>query len=181
MWTERYSTSEKGYDAFKRSRGSLHPTLSDFNRHGGDSYVTFLIDNGLMTDISNDDLPLSSDHHVSIKSLLLPISSSLFVNYFGFKIEEIQKGTCVNRLKKRIQLEIGPHTLTNYVSVFSLLYDAFITNVKNANKIITDYESMKQSALKKQQQHVLPNGLNVNNNTKRGRKRKSTEDIISQY
>ena len=42
-----------------------------------------------MTDISDDDLTLSG--HMSIKSLLLPLSFSLFVNYFGFKIEEIQQ------------------------------------------------------------------------------------------
>ena len=139
------------------------------------TYLTFLQKNGLMSPTGEPVTNLPS------------LSSSIFVNYCSFKIEEIQKGTCVNRLKKRIQLEVGPHTLIKYVSIFAEMYKAFITDVKDANKIISDYEAVKQKSLKQQQHDIKSHNNNKDDTTtttapvRRGRKRKNTEDIIGQY
>ena len=139
------------------------------------TYLSFLQRNGLMSPCGEATLP--------------SLSSSIFVNYCSFKIEEIQKGTCVNRLKKRLQLEVGPHTLIKYVSIFAEMYKAFITNVKDANKIISDYESVKHkstvppppaAAAATSTSTLMPPPVSIPP-VRRGRKRKNTEDIIGQY
>ena len=175
VFTEKYRPhGRRGSDTLNHSNidTALWSQYADKNN----TYLTFLQRNGLMSP--------SGEPVTSLPSLSL----SIFVNYCSFKIEEIQKGTCVNRLKKRIQLEVGPHTLIQYVSIFAEMYKAFITDVKDANKIISDYEAVKQKSMKhhtdttQQQQHdssasatatVVP--------VRRGRKRKNTEDIIGQY
>ena len=189
MW-KSYVFTEKYRPHGRRGSDTLTHSNVDtavWSQYGdkNNTYLAFLQRNGLMSPSGEPVLPT-----------LPSLSSSIFVNYCSFKIEEIQKGTCVNRLKKRIQLEVGPHTLIKYVSIFAEMYKAFITNVKDANKIISDYESVKHKSLKT---------ITTNNTTasaspapaslllpsppppppappvRRGRKRKNTEDIIGQY
>ena len=192
MW-KSYVFTEKYRPHGRRGSDTLTYSNVDtavWSQYGdkNNTYLAFLQRNGLMSPRGEPVLPT-----------LPSLSSSIFVNYCSFKIEEIQKGTCVNRLKKRIQLEVGPHTLIKYVSIFAEMYKAFITNVKDANKIISDYESVKHKSL-------TPTTTTSNDTTtttstvstaaaassmmpppasippvRRGRKRKNTEDIIGQY
>ena len=188
MW-KSYVFTEKYRPHGRRGSDTLSHSNVDtavWSQYGdkNNTYLAFLQRNGLMSPSGEPVLPT-----------LPSLSSSIFVNYCSFKIEEIQKGTCVNRLKKRIQLEVGPHTLIKYVSIFAEMYKAFITNVKDANKIISDYESVKHKSLKT----MTTNDTTASTSTapassllpsppppptppvRRGRKRKNTEDIIGQY
>ena len=188
MW-KSYVFTEKYRPHGRRGSDTLTHSNVDtavWSQYGdkNNTYLAFLQRNGLMSPSGEPVFPT-----------LPSLSSSIFVNYCSFKIEEIQKGTCVNRLKKRIQLEVGPHTLIKYVSIFAEMYKAFITNVKDANKIISDYESVKHKSLKMM---MTTNDTTASTSTapaassilpppsapppvRRGRKRKNTEDIIGQY
>ena len=187
MW-KSYVFTEKYRPHGRRGSDTLTHSNVDtavWSQYGdkNNTYLAFLQRNGLMSPSGEPVLPT-----------LPSLSSSIFVNYCSFKIEEIQKRTCVNRLKKRIQLEVGPHTLIKYVSIFAEMYKAFITNVKDANKIISDYESVKHKSLKMM---MTTNDTTASTSTApaassilpppsappvcRGRKRKNTEDIIGQY
>ena len=176
VFTEKYRPhGRRGSDTLTYSNidTALWSQYGDKNN----TYLSFLQRNGLMSPCGEATLP--------------SLSSSIFVNYCSFKIEEIQKGTCVNRLKKRIQLEVGPHTLIKYVSIFAEMYKAFITNVKDANKIISDYESVKHKstvppaagAAATSTSTLMPPPVLIPPPppVRRGRKRKNTEDIIGQY
>ena len=188
MW-KSYVFTEKYRPHGRRGSDTLTYSNVDtavWSQYGdkNNTYLAFLQRNGLMSPSGEPVLPT-----------LPSLSSSIFVNYCSFKIEEIQKGTCVNRLKKRIQLEVGPHTLIKYVSIFAEMYKAFITNVKDANKIISDYESVKHKSMKMMMMNT--NDTTASTSTvpaassilpppsappvRRGRKRKNTEDIIGQY
>ena len=186
MW-KSYVFTEKYRPHGRRGSDTLTYSNIDtavWSQYGdkNNTYLAFLQRNGLMSPSGEPTLP--------------SLSSSIFVNYCSFKIEEIQKGTCVNRLKKRIQLEVGPHTLIKYVSIFAEMYKAFITNVKDANKIISDYESVKHKSLKMMMTttndtSTAPAAAAAASTSmpppastppvRRGRKRKNTEDIIGQY
>ena len=183
MW-KSYVFTEKYRPHGRRGSDTLTYSNVDtavWSQYGdkNNTYFAFLQRNGLMSPSGEPTLP--------------SLSSSIFVNYCSFKIEEIQKGTCVNRLKKRIQLEVGPHTLIKYVSIFAEMYKAFITNVKDANKIISDYESVKHKSLQMMTTNdtsTVPAAAAASTSmlppastppVRRGRKRKNTEDIIGQY
>ena len=176
MW-KSYVFTEKYRPHGRRGSDTLTYSNIDtaiWSQYGdkNNTYLSFLQRNGLMSPCGGEPT-------------LPALSSSIFVNYCSFKIEEIQKGTCVNRLKKRIQLEVGPHTLIKYVSIFAEMFKAFITNVKDANKIIADYESVKHKSTVPQPPSAATSTLMPPPSSippvRRGRKRKNTEDIIGQY
>ena len=186
MW-KSYVFTEKYRPHGRRGSDTLTHSNVDtavWSQYGdkNNTYLAFLQRNGLMSPSGEPVIPT-----------LPSLSSSIFVNYCSFKIEEIQKGTCVNRLKKRIQLEVGPHTLIKYVSIFAEMYKAFITNVKDANEIISDYESVKHKSLKTTTSDTSASATAASASSllpppppppppvPRGRKRKNTEDIIGQY
>ncbi len=95
------------------------------------------------------------------------LTSSILIDYHAFKIEEIQKGTCLNRLTKRMQLVFGPHMNAKYVSVFKHLYNKYITEPLNNYKIKADLKWAKEKYI--QNNNISSNGRE----SKRGRKRKN--------
>lgn len=108
-------------------------------------------------------------------------SSLLFIDYLAFKIEEVQKGTNINRLKKRIQLEIGQHTNPNYICPFAILYNAYIEECKHIDMTLSNYETLKEKSIRKvtsiQQSDETLNIIIK----KRGRKCKNVKQIIEDY
>ena len=105
-------------------------------------------DNNNDDDEDNDkDEFIQSIRYNGLRSVLSK-KSSLLIDYCAFKIEEIQKGTSINRLNKRMQLVVGTHTSKSYVSPLKKLYEAYIEKCKDADRIITNYDNLKLNTLK---------------------------------
>ena len=93
-------------------------------------------------DIDEGDEYMKSIHFNDLVSTIVK-KPSLLIDFNSFKIEEIQKGTSINRLKKKTQFEIGKHTSSSYVCPFAKLYDSYVEQCKQAVK---HYRAMTCSA-----------------------------------